>query len=89
MATAPTRKPAALHGIARANPPSRSICRVCAPCTTAPAAKNSSDLKMLWFQTCRRQPPNPSTTHPACPVERPSRAMPSPIRIMPMFSTLW
>ena len=89
MATAPTRNINAVQGMALASPPSWSSCRVRAPWSTEPAQKNKRDLKRLWFHTCSRQPASPSTIHSGRRAERPSRASPRPMRMMPMFSTLW
>ena len=62
MATAPTRKQSAVHGIVLARPPRWSISRVCVAWMTEPALRNSSALKSAWFQTCSRPPPRPRTT---------------------------
>ena len=46
IATAPSVNRAADHGSIRPNPPSRSMSRVPAACTTTPADRNRSDLKI-------------------------------------------
>ena len=52
MATAPTRKQSAVHGIALARPPRWSISRVCVAWITEPALRKSRALNSAWFQTC-------------------------------------
>ena len=89
MAAAPTRKSPAVQGMARASPPSRSTSRVPVACCTDPAPRKSSDLKSAWFTTWRAAPAKPSSTSPGSPRDRPSIASPSPMVMMPMFSTEW
>ena len=52
MASAPTRKKAAVRGMRWMRPPSPSRSRRPVACSTAPAPRNSSDLNQEWFRTC-------------------------------------
>src|SRR5439155_355379 len=51
IATAPTRKQAAVHGWRLISPPSASMSRVPVPCRTPPAAMKSRLLNAAWFTT--------------------------------------
>jgi len=88
MATAPSANNPAVHGIGRHKPPRRLISRVPVACNTEPAPKNNSALNKPWFQTCSSPPASASKPHLALPCSTAAIANPSPIRIMPMFSTL-
>ncbi len=89
MAAAPTRKRKAVSGMRRERPPSRSMSRVPQAWWTAPAPRNRSDLKVAWFTTWSAAPANPSSTSAWSPRERPSSARPTPMAMIPTFSTLW
>ena len=49
MATAPTRKHAAVHGMRFISPPSASMLRVPVACSTAPAPRKSRLLNAAWL----------------------------------------
>ena len=51
MASAPTRKHVAVHGIAPVKPPISSMFRVPEAAATLPAPRNSRPLNTAWFST--------------------------------------
>ena len=89
MAALPTRNVSAVNGIRRSSPPSRSRSRVPAALSTAPAPMKSNALKVAWFATWKSAADSARATTTPEPRARARIAPPSPIRMMPMFSTLW
>ena len=88
IAAAPSANSPAVHGIVRHSPPRRLISLVPVACSTEPAPKKSSDLNNPWFHTCSRPPANARRPQVVSPCSTATRAKPSPIKMIPMFSTL-
>jgi hypothetical protein len=61
IAAEPTRNAAAVSGIRRPRPPSRSSARVPVARTTAPAPMRRRLVNSAWFSVCSTAPVNPST----------------------------
>ena len=88
IAAAPSANSEAVHGIFRQSPPSWLISRVPVACSTDPAPRNKRPLNRPWFQTCNKPPAIANAPQAASPRAVATIANPTPIRMMPMFSTL-
>ena len=88
MATAPKSSSALVQGILRASPPSASRSRVPVPWSTLPAQRKSSPFIKAWLQRWKPAANAPSAATSGEPIAVPQKAIPSPTRMRPMFSTL-
>ncbi len=91
--TAPTARPAPLHGARRPMPRSASRSSPSAPAspaaTSRPAAElNSSDLATVCVTICSVAASRPTATICWLPTAAPVSATPNPVMISPVFSTL-
>ena len=87
-AAMPTSAAQPVQGIRWISPPSRSIRRDSAPCSTSPAARNSSVLNTAWFSACSSAAPAASAASAGRSAPRKASASPSPIATSPTFSTV-
>src|SRR5436309_3205196 len=87
-ASAPTPNAAVVNGIRARSPPSASRSRLPVPCSTDPAARNSSVLNAAWLSTCSRPAASASPASSRCPATANSPAAPTPTSTRPMFSVV-
>ena len=60
IAAEPIRKKSAVQGMRLISPPISSILRVCVACSTEPAPRKSSPLKLAWLMVWYSPPIKPS-----------------------------
>ena len=88
IATEPARKAMAVSGIRWIRPPRRSMSRWPVAVSTAPAPKNSRLLKTEWLNTWNKAAVSASAAASRMSLAWKASARPSPMKMMPMFSTV-
>ncbi len=88
MAAQPTRNTNAVCGMRWMRPPRCSMSRSPVAVSTAPAPKNNRLLKTMWLNTCRSPAVSASAAADIMPKALKASARPSPMKMIPMFSTV-
>ena len=88
MAAQPTRNATAVCGMRWMRPPRCSMSRSPVAVSTAPAPKNSRLLNTEWLSTCSSPAVSASAAAQAMPCALKASASPSPMKMIPMFSTV-
>ena len=89
IAAEPTRKTKAVSGMRWISPPRCSMSRSPVALSTAPAPKNSRLLNSEWLRTWNSAAVNASAAAKPMALASKASARPSPMKMMPMFSTVW
>ena len=89
MAMHPARKAKAVCGMRRISPPSCSMSRSPVADSTAPEPKNSRLLNSEWLKTWNSAAVMASAAASGMAAALKASASPSPMKMIPMFSTVW
>ena len=89
IARHPVRNTNAVSGMRWMSPPRCSMSRSPVAVSTAPAPKNSRLLKTLWLKTWNSAAVSASAAGAGMPWAEKASASPRPMKMMPMFSTVW